>query len=263
MKLQILVSAVDKDGRKLAERMKLPAEAILVIQGKENKYDQWERPEGRVRCYCFAERGVGLSRNNALLRADGDLCLFSDEDIVYRPDAAGTVLRAFEEHPGADMLLFNVKVHPDRRTYWTQRFHRVRWYNSGRYPAYSFAVRTDRMHAKNLSYSLLFGGGAKYANGEDSLFLLDCLRAGLKVFAVPEEIGEEVPRPSTWFKGYDEKFFHDRGVLYHVLYGPLAGLMGLRFLLKGRGKMWGEGAMDFGQAGKLLFSGIRDGRKEF
>ena len=41
MKLQILVSAVDKDGRKLAERMKLPAEAILVIQGKENKYDQW------------------------------------------------------------------------------------------------------------------------------------------------------------------------------------------------------------------------------
>ena len=95
MKLQILVSAVDKDGRKLAERMKLPAEAILVIQGKENKYDQWERPEGRVRCYCFAERGVGLSRNNALLRADGDLCLFSDEDIVYRPDAAGTVLRAF------------------------------------------------------------------------------------------------------------------------------------------------------------------------
>ena len=263
MKMQILVSAVNQDGRELAERMRLPAESILIVQGKENRYDEWERCGNQIRCYYFAERGVGLSRNNALLRADGDLCLFSDEDIVYCPDAAEKVVRAFEEHPEADMLLFNVKVHPDRRTYWTESFHRVRWYNSGRYPAYSFALRTERMHAKNLSYSLLFGGGAKYANGEDSLFLKDCLRAGLKVWAVPEEIGEEVPRPSTWFHGYDERFFHDRGVLYRALYGPLAGLMGLRFLLRGRGKMWGESGMSFARAKKLLFSGIRDGRKEF
>ena len=147
MKMQILVSAVNQDGRELAERMRLPAESILIVQGKENRYDEWERCGNRIRCYYFAERGVGLSRNNALLRADGDLCLFSDEDIVYCPDAAEKVVRAFEEHPGADMLLFNVKVHPDRRTYWTERFHRVRWYNSGRYPAYSFALRTERMHA--------------------------------------------------------------------------------------------------------------------
>lgn len=263
MKLQILVSAVKEDGRVLAERMRLPAESILIVQGEKNGYDEWERCGNRIRCYYFAERGVGLSRNSALMRADGDLCLFSDEDIVYRPDAAETILRAFEERPEADMLLFNVRVNPDRRTYWTEEAHRVRWYNSGRYPAYSFALRTQRMHAANLSYSLLFGGGARYANGEDSLFLRDCLRAGLKVWAVPEEIGEEVPRPSTWFHGYDGKFFHDRGVLYRALYGPLAAVMGLRFLLRGRGKMWGDGGMAFAEARRLLFSGIRDGRKEF
>ena len=203
MKLQILVSAVDKDGRKLAERMKLPAEAILVIQGKENKYDQWERPEGRVRCYCFAERGVGLSRNNALLRADGDLCLFSDEDIVYRPDAAGTVLRAFEEHPGADMLLFNVKVHPDRRTYWTQRFHRRFWLQADGRLATRLVDHAHRLHERIAIEHLSMNG---------------------------QRIGARSSEPGN---------------------------------LLGRGKMWGEGAMGFGQAGKLLFSGIRDGRKEF
>ena len=159
------------------------------------------------------------------------------------------------------MLLFNVRVQENRRTYWIDRFHRVRWYNCGRYPAYSIAVRTAKMHSRNLTFSLLFGGGARYANGEDSLFLLDCLKAGLKIYAVPEEIGEEVPRPSTWFRGYDEKFFHDRGVLYHVLYGPAAGLMGLRFLYKNRTEMC-SGSIGLHRAVSLLFAGIRTGRKE-
>ena len=116
------------------------------------------------------------------------------------------------------------------------------------------------MQEKNLTYSLYFGGGAKYANGEDSLFISDCLKAGLKVYAIPVEIGEEVPRPSTWFQGYDEKFFHDRGVLYHVLYQWLAMPMGLRFLLKNKSEMC-SGSIGYKQARTLLFSGIRDAKK--
>lgn len=270
MKLQILVSSVEKDVRALAEKMNLQAEAIIIDQCRENRYEEFEYQGHRMRCWHFAERGVGLSRNSALLRADADLCLFADEDIVYYDAAAEAVKAAFRAHPEADMLLFNVQVQPSRRTYWTERFHRVRWYNCGRYPAYSFALRTAVMHGKNLTYSLLFGGGAKYANGEDSLFIQDCLKVGLKVYAVPVVIGEEVPRPSTWFFGYDEKFFHDRGVLYQVLYGPLAGLMGLRFLAKNKKVMVGRKqdrensassqSPTFAEARRWLFSGIRDGR---
>lgn len=262
MKLQLLVSAVNKDVRALAKTMNLQAESIIVNQCRENRYEEFVYRGSRMRCYHFAEKGVGLSRNNALLRADGDICLFADEDVVYEDGAADAVVRAFEEHPEADMLLFNVKVQPSRRTYWTERFHRVHLYNCGRYPAYSFALRTQRMHGCNLTYSLLFGGGAKYANGEDSLFISDCIKAGLKVYAVPVQIGEEIPRPSTWFFGYDEKFFYDRGVLYHVLYGRLAALMGLRFLGKNRSEMC-SGNIGFSQALGLLFKGIRDAGKEF
>lgn len=257
MRLQILVSALKQDVRALAERMNLPADTILIDQCDENRYEEWEQNGVTVRCWHFAERGVGLSRNNALLRADGDIVLFSDEDIVYDGGAAEKILSAFEKHPEADLLLFNMRVQESRRTYWTERFHRVRWYNSGRYPAYSIAVRTRRMQEKNLTYSLFFGGGAKYANGEDSLFLHDCLKAGLRLYAVPEEIGEEKPRPSTWFFGYDEKFFHDRGVLYHELYGALAGLMGLRFLYKMKGNL---DKLSAAEAKKALFSGIRDAK---
>ena len=161
------------------------------------------------------------------------------------------------------MLLFNVRVQESRFTYWNSFYKRVRWYNCGRYPAYSFALRPAEMLEKHLPYSLLFGGGAKYANGEDSLFIHDCLKAGLKVYSIPVEIGEEQPRPSTWFFGFDRKFFHDRGVLYHVLYGKLAAVMGFRFLLKNKSNMNSESCpegLTFDEAKKALLSGIRDAK---
>ena len=263
MKLQILVSSLNQEVKSLAEKMNLQADTILINQCNENRYEEWTQDGHQIRCYHLAERGVGLSRNNALLRADADLCLFSDEDIVYDDGAVERIIEGFEQHPEADMLLFNVRVQESRFTYWNSFYKRVRWYNCGRYPAYSFALRTAKMHEKNLTYSLLFGGGAKYANGEDSLFIHDCLKAGLKVYSIPVEIGEEQPRPSTWFFGFDRKFFHDRGVLYHVLYGKLAAVMGFRFLLKNRSNMNSESCpegLTFDEAKKALLSGIRDAK---
>ena len=145
-----------------------------------------------------------------------------------------------QEHPEADMLLFNMEVCEERRTYHIEEFGRVKQHNCGRYPTYSFAIRTEKMHKANITFSLLFGGGAKYSNGEDSLFIKECITKRLKVFRVPVTIGTEVPRPSTWFQGYTEKFFYDRGVLYYHLYGFMAKPLAMRFLLKNKAVMCKE-----------------------
>lgn len=231
MKLQVLVSAVGEDVDTLAERMNLESDAIIINQTDGFSHREYRHRNKKIQCFEFAERGVGLSRNNALMRADGDILLFSDEDIVYDGGYEKKVLDAFEAHPEADFLLFNMRVGKERATYYTKKFHRVHIWNAGRYPTYSFAIRRKELHAANVTFSLLFGGGAKYSNGEDSLFLKDCLKYGLKAYAVPIGLGEERQRESTWFKGYTDKFFVDRGVLYHFLYGSLAYLMAVRFIM--------------------------------
>lgn len=231
MRLQVLVSAVRENVETLAERMNLQSDAIIINQTYFFGYNEYEHKGKNIKCYNLVEKGVGLSRNNALLRADGDILLFSDEDIVYDDGYEQKILDEFEMHPEADFLLFNMRVGQERATYYTDSFHRVHIWNAGRYPTYSFAVRREKLHASHIAFSLLFGGGAKYSNGEDSLFLKDCIKYGLKVYAVPIEIGEEKERQSTWFEGYTEKFFVDRGVLYHFLYGKLAFLMAFRFVL--------------------------------
>lgn len=254
--MQFLVSAVKEDVETLAERMNLQADAIIVNQCDENAYREYTYQGHTMKCYSFAERGVGLSRNNCLMRADGDLCVFADEDIVYRPGAARAIALEFEKNPKADMILFDMEVPRDRATYHIDTYGRVRWYNCGRYPTYSFAARTEKLHEANVTFSLLFGGGARYSNGEDSLFLAECIRKGLKVYKAPVTIGKENGRPSTWFHGYNEKFFHDRGVLYHYLYGWLEWPLALRFLYAHKGTLCTEVSLQ--QARQWMRDGIRE-----
>ena len=162
------------------------------------------------------------------------------------------------------MILFNVRVNPSRRTYWNDTFKRIRFYNYGRYPAYSISARKKVLSESGVQYSLLFGGGAKYSNGEDSLFLKDCLHAGLRIYASPVCLGEEEERPatenaSTWFTGYHEKFFHDRGVLYAFLYGPMKYVMAWVFLIRKRKTMCRE--LSILQAAKYMKEGIREAKE--
>lgn len=259
MTMQLLVAAMNTEPLKLAEEMNLDSDAIIVNQTDCYGYEEVDYKGHTVKFYSMAERGVGLSRNHALLRADHDISVFSDEDIVYVPDYENKILEVFEQHPEADMLLFNVKAMPGRETYHIGEFGRVHTYNCGRYPTYSFAVRTEAVHKRNITFSLLFGGGAKYSNGEDSLFIQECIKKGMKVYKVPVTIGAERERESTWFKGYNHKFFYDRGVLYHYLYGAGKKLMALRFLLKHRNQMFDEIPMK--SAWKIMCRGMKEAAK--
>ncbi len=260
MKVELLISAVNQEPAKLIEAMHVHSDAIVVNQCDHFSYEEIRQRGHLIRVYNLRERGVGLSRNHALQRAGGDICLFADEDIVYHDDYPQKVREEFVRHPWADMLLFNVEVCQARRTYHTERYGRVRLYNCGRYPAYSFALRREVMQEKNVCYSLLFGGGARYSNGEDSLFIRDCIRRGMKVYKTPVTIGREKERESTWFSGYHEKFFFDRGVLYRHLYGGLARLMALQFLLRHQKVMCRE--IPVRRAYGIMCRGIRENGRQ-
>jgi glycosyltransferase involved in cell wall biosynthesis len=266
-RLQILISAVNKDPKELIGSMNLDCDAVIVNQligdpGEKAKKDAdqdcvqlFDDYEARV--ITRREKGVGLSRNTALEASDHELIQFGDDDIVYDEGYADKIIAEFDAHPEADMLLFNVKAQPGRETYWNEDFAKVNWRNYGRYPAYAICARRDKLIGSGVKYSLLFGGGAPYMNGEDSLFLHDCLKAGLNIYRTTVAIGKEKQGQSTWFNGYTDKFFFDRGVLYHFLYGKMAKLLGLRYLFKNRKEMCSEKGLL--KCFMLLVDGVKHG----
>lgn len=257
--VQVLVSVVDKEPRKLAEKMHIETDAVIVNQCDRYAVESFCHCDRNIQVFHMAERGVGLSRNTALMRADGDICLFSDQDIVYEKGYEQKILEAFEKLPSADMIVFNIEVEEERRTYHNTETKRVRWYNCGRYGAVSFAIKREKLLESGVTFSLLFGGGAKYSAGEDSLFLKQFMDRGYRVYASPITIGRETAGGSTWFSGYHEKFFYDRGVLYHFLYGHLAKLWALRFLLAHKGKMCQE--ISWKEAYRVMKKGIESRRQ--
>ena len=106
MKLELLVSAVEKDPRSLAEAMKIASDAVIVNQCDHHGYTAWKENGREIRCFSMEERGVGLSRNTALLFAEEDIVLFSDEDIRFDEGYEKKVLEAFLKNPDADVITF-------------------------------------------------------------------------------------------------------------------------------------------------------------
>lgn len=259
MKVQVLASVMNGSMEQIAEQMNLGSDAVIINQCGGTDYQEMEYKGHKVRFFSFPERGIGRSRNEAILRADRDICLFSDEDIVYEDGYEELIIREFERNPKADMILFNIEIEEARRTYHITERRRLHWYNCGRYGAVSFAVRREKLLSSGVMFSLLFGGGARYSNGEDSLFLKEFMSKGYRVYTAPVTIGREEAGESTWFAGYNEKFFHDRGVLYHALYGRLARLLALRFLLAHRTKLCEK--VTLRQAYDWMKEGIAEGRR--
>lgn len=219
MKLQVLVSTMHQNDYSLLEKMNIQSDAIVVNQCNCYSTERFKHNGNDVLWMSMDERGVGLSRNTALMRADGDILLFADDDVVYKDGYADEIVKCFENNPKADFIVFNLKsLNSERKEKDTNKNYKLRWYNSLKFGTYRIAVRKNELYKANIFYSLLFGGGAKYQCGEDSLFITQCLQKGLKGLASDIYIGTVNHQDSTWFKGYDEKYYYDRGALFADMY---------------------------------------------
>lgn len=256
MKLQVLVSTMHQTDHSLLKKMNIQSDAIVINQCDINKFEEFEYKGHKIKFLSFNERGVGLSRNTALMRSDGDICIFADDDVTYVNGYKEVILETFAKIPDADVIVFNViGTNPDRMPYIIPKQSRVRIFNCLRYGTYRIAVRNESIKKSNIYFSLLFGGGAKYSAGEDSLFMIDCIRKGLKVYASPVVIGEVNHQDSTWFNGYTDKYFMDKGVFYYSMSKRWAWLLCLQFAIRHRNLFKNKKTIT--EAYKLMIKGIK------
>ena len=182
MKLQVLVSCMHQQDYSLLEKMNIQTDAIIINQCDINKFEDIKYRNNLVKFISLNERGVGKSRNNALLRADSDICLFADEDVSYVDGYEDIIIKAFKKNPDADIILFNLEsTNKQIPIYQITKEKRVRKYNFLKYGTVRIAAKVSSLRKANVHFSLLFGGGTKYGSGEDSLFLKDCISRGLKI----------------------------------------------------------------------------------
>ena len=217
MKVQVLVATMHQKDHSLLEKMNIQSDAIVGNQCDINKVEDFEYNGHKIKYLNFAERGISLNRNNALLRCDGDICLLADDDMVYDDNYVETVISAFKKYPQADVLIFNIREPVSTRCI-IKKPTNVNYFNYLRYGSVRIAFKTSSIKENSIFFNVCFGSGTDRGFGEDNLFLTSCLDKKLKIIALPisfARLTEE--RESTWFKGYDETYLKNKGKLFRSI----------------------------------------------
>lgn len=258
MRLQVLVATMHRQDLSLAEKMNIRCDAILANQADRDEVLEQTTDYGRVKMITTTTRGVGRNRNIALQAADGDLLLLADDDVTYREDMPEQVIKAFAENPQADVLVFGMEMVKDGRVFETRSdpHRRLQVWNAMKYGTYRIAIRRTALEQAGIAFHESFGGGCPFSAGEDSLFLKACFDHKMKVYAHPYVLGTCRKDTSSWFVGYNEKYFYDKGVLVRHLFPSTAYLMALYF----GAYFKRETNVGLWQRLRLVYAGVRGGK---
>ncbi len=258
MKLQVLVATMHQQDLTLAEKMNLRCDGVIANQADRDEVAEQATPYGRLKMVTTTTRGVGRNRNIALQYADGDLLLMGDDDVVYREDMPEQVVRAFADNPQADVIVFGMEMVKDGKVFETRAepHRRLRVWNAMKYGTYRVAVRREALQRTGITFHESFGGGCPFSAGEDTLFIKSCFDKGLRVYAHPYVLGSCCKDTSSWFVGYNEKYFYDRGVLVRHLFPRTAYLMALYF----GAYFKRETTVGLWKRLRLVYAGVRRGK---
>lgn len=256
MTYQLIVSTMNQHDDSLIKKMNIHSNAIIINQADRFGYHETPVGEHTVKWYHFNERGIGLSRNSGMMRSDADIIQFADDDMVFSDTYSQDVLEEYQKHPEADIILFSNRcLNKERMPYPADRFGRVNRFEAVKFGGARITARRDKLLYHNITFSLLFGGGAKYAAGEDVTFIQDCIKAGLKVYKSPVIVSTMKQDFSTWFSGFHKKYYVDKGALLSANF-PLISKFGIyiQALKKSRNSEYSF---------KELLEFYREGAREF
>lgn len=234
MTIQTLVVTTNQMDCTLPEKMNIQTDAIIGNQCGRHAIDEFDYNGHRMQMISSQQRGVGINRNEVIMRASADICVLADDDMTFLEDYEATVQEWFAKLPDADMLIFNLEG--GKKRYKNTSPCRIHRFNYGKYGAARLVFRTRPVRFSGVMFHTMFGGGCEYSCGEDTLFLRDCLRKGLKIYGVPASIARIDDGASTWFQGYTDKYFFDKGVLYYALNRRLCAVHALIHCLRYRTK---------------------------
>lgn len=209
---EILCTTMNQQDFTKLKEMNVHANILFANQASETRYEELEFEGKTARMITTTTRGVGKNRNLGLIYAKGDICLLADDDMVYVDDVEEIVLNEFKRLPKADAIIFNViSSNPERKQVFNKRCKKMTKFSRNPYGTVRIAFKLNQIKRKNIWFSTLFGGGAVYPSGEDSLFIKDMLRNGMKVYISNKVIGYVKQIESSWFKGMDEEYFYGKG----------------------------------------------------
>jgi glycosyltransferase involved in cell wall biosynthesis len=184
--------------------------------------------------HSYKERGLSASRNRALAQARADICLITDDDVEFKDGIEQSILRVFEEYPEADIVTFQAHTpegEPFKPNYRDVSF----WHNRKsimRVCSIEIAFRRSSVIGAGVEFDERFGLGAKFATGEEIIFLSDCLQAGLRILYYPLPIVMHPKESSGAQLAGNSSLIQAKGAMFYRIFGVPGFAVSVLFALR-------------------------------
>ena len=256
MTLEVLMSCMHQKDDTLVHMSALTGNVLMVNQCDKNGYAEYKNESGIVRIFSTEQRGLCKSRNMAITKARADICLLCDDDEVFVPGYEEKILNSYRDTPQADVIIFKMVNRPSS---FPDRTMRLKFPLTMKVSSWQISFRRERLLETGVRLDELLGAGTGNGAEEELKFLLDCQRAGLAIYYVPVEIASVAQNQSTWFDGFNETFFENRGATTRYILGSgLAAAYGLYYVA--RKKALYQESISPAKALYAIFRGIRENK---
>lgn len=231
--LEILCVTMHQTDFSKIKEMNIRTDAVIANQSDIESYKECEFDGYKAKMITTSTRGVGNNRNIALMYASGKYCMLADDDITYYEDMPSVVVSEFEENPDADVMIFHLSTDDQVRK--QKKYTRtVKWpfYRGLPWGGSRIAFRLSSVKKANVWFTPLFGGGCLFPSGEDSMFLAELRKAGLKIYVSDKTIGKVSFDTSSWFTGFNKKYYYGKGAFYQAVHPSLKSVFILYMALR-------------------------------
>ena len=252
MNLDVLMSCMHQRDDTLVRKSGLTGNVVVINQCDRDGFEEYPTAHGTARIYSVTQRGLTKSRNMAVSRSEPDISLLCDDDEQFVPDYEGKILSAYDQLPEADVIIFKIGNRPAS---FPDRIMRLRFPKTMKVSSWQISFRRARILDAGVRFDELMGAGTGNGAEEELKFLTDCEKAGLRIYYVPALIASVAQTESTWFHGYTETFFENRGATTRYILGPcLAALYAVYFVIRKRSLY--RDSISPGKALRATFRGI-------
>ncbi|WP_379898806.1 glycosyltransferase family 2 protein [Lacinutrix iliipiscaria] len=181
-----------------------------------------ESNNSQVRVINTFEKGLSRSRNLAIQKAIGRICLIADDDVIFQKNFQQNIISSYEKVPEADLITFKTLTtqgnpysnYPKTISKLTSFYKKVL--------SIEITFKRESLIKYGISFDEDFGLGSVFQDGENRLFLKRVINhKDLKAYFVPEFIVEHESNSSSDQVSSD-RFISARSALNYKLNGNLA-----------------------------------------
>lgn len=265
-KVQVLMSTMNIQNKQEFEKQILNSNIknnVIVVNQTKNKLEKIEIENKKI--YSYQENGASNSRNRLLKLANGEICIFADNDMKFVDNYENIIRNAYKKNPKADGILFYVentnKNREENKKIGNKKLNKIDIMRARIYELTLKKETINKVKEKGIKFDTNIGPGTKILKGEETVFLAELLNNNFKLYSVNQKIGIVGDSNSSWFTGYNKKYLQDQGIIFYKVFPKYYKIIILQYVIR-KYKLY-KNNLNIFKAYKEMIYGIEQYKKDY